>query len=57
MTGKQLKDFRLNKGLTQKRLSWLIGYARPYLSAIERGEYKVSRKLELLIKKVKIKKG
>lgn len=46
--GKRIKEFRLEKGLTQKELADAIKYSDAYLSEIERGVSKPSR--DFLIK-------
>ena len=48
---KNIKKFRLEKGLTQEKLSELIGISTDYLSEIERGKKTPSfKRMELLAK-------
>ena len=46
--GKRIQEYRKKKGLTQDRLSEMIGLSPHYLSALERGIYNI--KLDLLVK-------
>lgn len=46
--GKRVQELRRKKGITQERLSEMIGITPHYLSALERGIYNI--KLELLVK-------
>ena len=41
--GEKIKEFRKNKGLTQKELAESLGYSQDFLSAIEIGKVEPSR--------------
>ena len=45
MNGQQLVESRLNKGLEQKEAADLLGVSQPYLSLLESGKRKLTRKL------------
>lgn len=46
MTGRELKEYRKNKGLTQERASRLLGVSQTYLSLLERDKRPLTERLK-----------
>lgn len=48
----KLKELRLQKDITQTRLSVLSGYSRQWINRVEKGTKKPSRRFQMHISKV-----
>lgn len=56
MTGKEIREHRIARGLTQAQFSKLLGFSGyGWLSAIENGRVKISKTTEIIFKMEKSK--
>ena len=57
MTGEELRECREGLGMTQAELARAVGVRSDTLSRLERGERKISKTLEILVRQYLVPRG